>query len=416
MKRMLFLIITALCLFTGRVYAESIHDTAARLESLSPEIRLDSASPDEILKQVYEYDPRLEMYFGGYNGTSYGSYSIINMKYINSNIPLAQVYVAENEDELRELVTRGLLYCNESINIVLKDRSYKSIDMNELYDRIEAECPYGIMGVESYNTSTSDNSLTGDSTYHIAVKYRYATDELMKEKRETEAKAFTVVGSNIAYDMPDYMKVKTIHDYIINNCKYAKDYDTNKDPDYYTAYGALVKGRAVCQGYTQAARILFDLCGIDNFTISGKSHDDAHTWNAVKLGEDYYHIDITWDDPLTYDGVDMLIYDYYNTDDTKMAEDHIWDRDKYKPCVGKTYNYTNTLRLMASEGMYTQPYKSFVSVFEKYRPLGDVQQIDKAPVQVYELGVRSWNYREFAALSAVLFILFMIFRKKEERL
>ncbi len=415
MKRALLFVIIMLSFFTTVAYAEGIYDIAAQLESFAGEIRLDAPDPDTVLKQVYELEPRLEMYFGGYNGTVYSSHSSVNIKYINSNILLSEIYVAENDEEFEDIITRGLLYCNDSINIVFKNKNSKAVALSDIFESIGEKCPFAEMGIDSYNTSTSDNSITGDSTYRITVRYRYDTGDLLNKKKETERKAFTVVGSNIAYNMPDYMKVKIIHDYIINNCSYARDYDTNKDPDNYTAYGALVKGKAVCQGYTQAAHILLDLCGIENFTISGSSKSEAHTWNAVRLGEDYYHIDITWDDPLTYDGVDMLIYDYYNIDDNKLSEDHTWNREKYKQCTGSFYSYANTLRLMASEGMYTQPYKSFESVFERYRPLSGGADGEVVPAQIYELGVNSWNYKEFGVIAAVLFVILMIFGRKGEK-
>ena len=46
---------------------------------------------------------------------------------------------------------------------------------------------------------------------------------------------------------------------------------------------------------------------------------DNHVWNCVKIGGDWYQIDVTWDD------VDDFIYDsheYFNLTDSLMYEEH----------------------------------------------------------------------------------------------
>lgn len=63
----------------------------------------------------------------------------------------------------------------------------------------------------------------------------------------------------------------------------------------YTAYGALVEGDAVCQGYALAYKLLLDKCGIDSVLVT--SNEMGHAWNLVKLDGSWYHVDVTWDDP-----------------------------------------------------------------------------------------------------------------------
>lgn len=97
----------------------------------------------------------------------------------------------------------------------------------------------------------------------------------------------------------DYEKVFAVYDYVCKNVRYSEDVfqsgtGTNPPPEhfkYYSAYGALVQGEAVCQGFAIAMyRLLLEL-GIDNRLIDG----DNHGWNIVKLGNLYYCLDATWD-------------------------------------------------------------------------------------------------------------------------
>ena len=69
--------------------------------------------------------------------------------------------------------------------------------------------------------------------------------------------------------------------------------------------------------------------GIDNFKVSTNNH----IWNVLYLNNNWSHIDITWDDPVTSDGSDILTHDYFmisTADITKDLENHNFDKSLYE--------------------------------------------------------------------------------------
>lgn len=82
-----------------------------------------------------------------------------------------------------------------------------------------------------------------------------------------------------------------IHDWLVKNVKY----DASSQSSY-TAYGAIVEGKAGCEGYARAFQYLANKVGIETVLISG-SVDGSHMWNMVKLYGEYYFVDVTHDDP-----------------------------------------------------------------------------------------------------------------------
>lgn len=98
-------------------------------------------------------------------------------------------------------------------------------------------------------------------------------------------------------------KALLLHDFLVVNCLYNWEVATNQeDGDAYvaskmpwTAYGALVKGDAVCQGYALAYKYLLTRAGIPSVVISSSSMN--HAWNGVQIDGDWYQADPTWDDP-----------------------------------------------------------------------------------------------------------------------
>ncbi|MCM1150263.1 MAG: S-layer homology domain-containing protein [Butyricicoccus sp.] len=76
--------------------------------------------------------------------------------------------------------------------------------------------------------------------------------------------------------------------YLCDTC----EYDYNSQRVSHTAYGALLKGSAVCEGYTAAYNILLKLEGINASTAQAPNH----IWTTATLDGILYHIDVTWCD------------------------------------------------------------------------------------------------------------------------
>ena len=114
------------------------------------------------------------------------------------------------------------------------------------------------------------------------------------EEEIIEQKVNQIISENGLESMNDYDKIKFVYEYLYNNV----DYDTEHadDDSYYrqfSAIGALVDGKAVCQGYANAAYMILNKLGVDTRIISGLN--GAHSWLIVKLSGKYYNLDPTWD-------------------------------------------------------------------------------------------------------------------------
>ena len=117
----------------------------------------------------------------------------------------------------------------------------------------------------------------------------------------------------ISQGMTDLEKVISAHDWLVTNCQYDPYIGTggkyiasdgtvyNDEPAVYTSYGAFVNHNVVCQGYALAFKVLMDRAGIPCCYV--KSDAMNHAWNMVQLDGNWYHVDVTWDDP-SYVGIE----------------------------------------------------------------------------------------------------------------
>lgn len=109
---------------------------------------------------------------------------------------------------------------------------------------------------------------------------------------QAEINSFPVSGGS------RYQKVLSIHDGLANRIAYDVDFSSDRA---YDAYGALVDGEAVCEGYSEAFKLICDKEGIPCILVVGTGVSSAgsgpHMWNAVKMEDDkWYGVDVTWDD------------------------------------------------------------------------------------------------------------------------
>lgn len=173
----------------------------------------------------------------------------------------------------------------------------------------------------------------------FSVEYSVTKDEYAVMKAELDEVCNGVIAS-LSDPEDDWQTELEIHDYIVGNCEYTLSENGGMQS---TAYGALVEGSAACEGYSKAAKMLFDLVGIRSGVVSGTAKNDdgemsPHMWNAVEINGTFYHLDCTWDDPVSDDGSENKTYFYFNVDDENMSITHS-DFSYNFNCMGRSENY-----------------------------------------------------------------------------
>ena len=143
-------------------------------------------------------------------------------------------------------------------------------------------------GYGGYEQEISMDSVSAEITYTFLY---YTTYEQEQELTWAVNKAIKSMGLD---GQKDYDKILLIHDYICDSVDYEND--GTQDNIRFTAYGALCKGRAVCQGY---AVLFYRMCkeaGVSVRVIAGMGDGQPHAWNIAKSSMDgYYNVDCTWD-------------------------------------------------------------------------------------------------------------------------
>lgn len=165
-----------------------------------------------------------------------------------------------------------------------------------------------------YRYSEHDDSLCVELTFT-------ETGEELAQKKEALSAAVEKAAGGAPDNADDYEIELYLNDWLTENCSY------NTDGEHkHSAYGALVDGTAVCDGYSHAFQLLCKRLGVTCTVVEGTSDfneeaEDGHMWNCIKLGESWYHIDATWNDSSqSVCGVEH--YFYVNLNDAQISADH----------------------------------------------------------------------------------------------
>ena len=158
-----------------------------------------------------------------------------------------------------------------------------------------------------------------------------------------------------------------IHDAITAKATYYNDTEkmlnSKTTPRFVTAAGALIDGKANCQGYSDAFYMLGTMCGFQIGKVNGITHNlgkdsksEGHMWNTIKFGGKTYFVDVTWDDDsfkfskrLGYNS-----YIYFNAPEEIASYTHNWDKKAVRNLQVEPddYYYFTTPEFKETDGEY----------------------------------------------------------------
>ena len=147
---------------------------------------------------------------------------------------------------------------------------------------------------------------------------------------ETEINAINKkLDEFIKNNIKDYMqvedKIRLFHDYVVENAEYDTERaelieqhldDSNSLYESHIAYGPLLQGYAICGGYSDAMALFLDRIGVINYKIA----TDDHVWNLVKINDKWYHLDLTWDDPVLSNGENIIMHNFFMITTEELEE------------------------------------------------------------------------------------------------
>lgn len=251
--------------------------------------------------------------------------------------PVFYPYYAQLDSRLKELYVEALPYIHDG------ETSYKpkvSANYDEVYKVFYAlykDRPEYFWFRGCATTYSSDGIVSKiEPTYY---------PDLLENFREKSDEVNKIINSYLKEfgNKTVLQQERLAHDRMVKETYY------QHSPHEQTVYGILVERKGVCGGYARAFQLLMQKFGVPCYyclgktTSSNKDSNGLHAWNIIKLGNDYYNMDITWDDDNDNIIDDHASYKYYNCTDAFISKNHKRvDESKVLPaCKGTKYSFDN---------------------------------------------------------------------------
>lgn len=207
-------------------------------------------------------------------------------------------------------IKEGLLKLKESFPVI----KLSSKELSDIYFLVRLDHPEIFWSVTFKYRYYEDAS-----SVEMIPKYIFHKDKIKDHRNAMESRIRKLVMQ--AQNLDEKGKELFIHDFICDNVKY----DKLKKEYSHEIIGGLGNGVAVCEGIAKTVKILCDNLGIwCIIALAGSNPEKGikyrHAWNVVKSGGKYYHLDATFDNTLSANGV--IRHDYFNLADSQIFRDH----------------------------------------------------------------------------------------------
>lgn len=245
--------------------------------------------------------------------------------------------------------------------------------------------------IERYNYSWRGSSSV--VKVNVSFVYRESKEQTAYVDKRVKAIASVIFKPG----MNAHEKVKAVHDWVVTGLQY--DQSLQK----YTAYEALTSGEAVCQGYALLTYKLLKAGGVDNRIVEGTAGGQPHAWNLLKLQNQWYHLDTTWDDPVPDQGTHVS-YTYYLRTDAQLKADHSWTQ--VYPAAAESY-FKTLEDLKASDKGKLAVYEAIEQElgYDLYLPgnsVNDSEGLKQKTSEAIRLGKHSATLRYAGPQSSLL--------------
>ena len=192
---------------------------------------------------------------------------------------------------------------SEPIAVKAEEEQYETPRLPDGYsfeedlENLRAKSPYE----DDFLFNANENA----SKYLYYINRRAGSDANIKAMDD----AANAIVAKIDPNWSDLTKIIYVNDYFASTKQYDLTYSK------YGAYNLLVENTAVCQGYAEGFWYIMYKLGIDCKLVTSQSLD--HAWNLVKIDNMWYHVDVTWNDPVP-DKEGRARHEYFLLNDTEM--------------------------------------------------------------------------------------------------
>lgn len=265
-----------------------------------------------------------------------GSYAVEDMHCefgSSGNTPALAVTVQyrRSQAELRQMRRAGTMSAAEHLvedalkrfapGIVMQIEEYQQEDLTQFVQDYATANPQTVMEVPQV-TETVYGSGQG-RVVELIFTYQNSRDDLRKMQSQVEP-VFDAAVLYVSGDGAERQKFSQLYAFLMERFDYKME--TSLTPAYSLLRHGVGDSRAFATVYAAMCRG----ADLECLTVTGTCSGEPRTWNIVREGENYYHVDLLRCSELGG----------YHTFTDRQMEGYVWDYSAYPACVGTETEHT----------------------------------------------------------------------------
>ena len=224
------------------------------------------------------------------------------------------------------------------IRVVMPGATLSNESIVRIYEAFYNDNPQFVYLDRTYSLE-GRRRLDGSSYYNtVILQYTMTAPQRIQAVNALQAASEMILAECPKTD-DQYVIERYLHDQLNARCTYdmaAAESAITAVPNAYTAYGALVEGKAVCEGYAKAMQLLLQQVSIPVTLVTGtvRESSEPHMWNLVSIHGETYHLDATWNDTN-----DQALHTFFNLTTEMVDPSYTIDNAESLPlCTAVTDN------------------------------------------------------------------------------
>jgi len=251
---------------------------------------------------------------------------VLQMSHVQvfANYEKEDVATAHSIETLQSLINKEVMHLSSEFSI-----RYTG-DLAEIKDELTEITKNAIENSYIYTNISSFQWKYEGYSNNIVIAFAFTYHLSQTEALFVEQTLENIIAP--MHGLSNIEKLQAAHDFIVLSAEYSKETEGSQ----YSPYTLLTENKGVCQAYALVLYRMLEMLGFEVQYVPGKVGEQLHAWVLVKLDHAWYHIDVTWDDPLP-DRKGEVRYQYFLVSDRKLAQDHTWDYASFPAATSEKY-------------------------------------------------------------------------------
>lgn len=181
----------------------------------------------------------------------------------------------------------------------------------------------------------------------LTINNVFSATQIRKMNEQIDL-VYRALSEQLSSAKTDLERERTVCEYLIANTSYEINNLYNQN-----AATVLCNHKGQCSGIAKATKLLLNRFGVETIIVNGTASDAStgvvgpHTWNIVKIGDEYFHLDVTFLLGGNLQKSKPYRFIYCNYSDEDINKDHAWDESSTPGCP-KTLESINAVEILQS--------------------------------------------------------------------